>query len=681
VPSYYRDRLTPFVDADRTRIIGSLSSAAARSGFNTQYGGQTNAWEEQVEILKSAARALRQSEFRCDEWELILEYELPRRQKRPDAILLAHDIIFVIEFKIGAIHYDAADQWQVKEYALDLRDFHAESRGKKIVPMLCATEAPTLENELCAIGNSADVVQPVQLLNKKSFESGLASRYRALHDANSSAIDADLWCASAYKPTPTIIEAAELLYSNHDVREISHSYADNLDATTNMVLDVVNNARANNKHCICFVTGVPGAGKTLTGLNVVHDRRMLSESGRTSVFLSGNGPLVRIVREALARSETRKGKPKGESDREVKTFIGNVHEFLRTHRSDSEKKAPNEHVVVFDEAQRAWNSVQMFRKFKVDRSEPSLLIEIMERWTDWAVIVALVGGGQEIFLGEAGLEEWGLALRDATKPWEVVASPEVKAGGASVAGHRLFTEEKPDRIALRERGEAHLSVSVRSPRARFIAEWVNSILEPDYKTAAAKLKDVAEFPIVVTRDINIARRWLIWHGRYDEHRRCGLVASSGALRLRAYGIEVSKAFRTGVMYEKWFLAPCTDVRSSYSLEVAATEFECQGLELDWVGVCWGDDLVLNEDNRWRFSDFRGSRWLTCQDEIRRGYIKNRYRVLLTRARLGMVIWIPPGSVEDPTRKPGPMDRVYRHFLAAGVPDLAEQKSNDGNRTP
>lgn len=436
-----------------------------------------------------------------------------------------------------------------------------------------------------------------------------------------------------------------------------------------MLARVIRDARANSSRYVCFVTGVPGAGKTLTGLNVVHDPSLRAEGGPSGIFLSGNGPLVKVVREALVLGQQREGRRRQDSTHEVSTFIQNVHQFLRFHR-ENPAALPHEHVVVFDEAQRAWDKNQMQRKQGVDTSEAAELFDVMDRLEGWAVIVALVGGGQEIFLGEAGLEEWGRAV--AERPhWQVVASPEVVAGGASVAGHRLFESEVPTQTVVHSEPLAHLSVGVRSHRAQQLAEWVNAVLNTDVERARELMPDSREFPLYVTRDLDAGRNWLREHSPTESDQRAGLVATSEDQRLRAYGLERSSGFRLGYSFEKWFLMPPADSRSSQFLEVAASEFECQGLELDWIGLCWGGDLTLSHDGGWDYRKFRGSKWNQVRGEVEQAYVRNRYRVLLTRARAGMVIWIPPGKSDDKTLEPARFDRVHDLLRHAGAPDLQE----------
>ncbi|MGI8785235.1 MAG: DUF2075 domain-containing protein [Acidobacteriota bacterium] len=469
-----------------------------------------------------------------------------------------------------------------------------------------------------------------------------------------------------------IIEAAEEIFRGHQVREIAHAAANNLEETTRAIIQRVQWAQAEKRRVICFVTGVPGAGKTLTGLSAVHDPS-LREGGRpAAVFLSGNGPLVKVVRSALVRDRKGKGKRGQDAKREVSTFIQNVNQFLEQYGVKSTDVAPPEHVVVFDEAQRAWNAKQMEKKKHGAFSEPHKMLDVMERCSDWSVIVALVGGGQEIHDGEGGLAEWGNAIRERALPWEVVASPEALYGGPSVSGQSLFEKSKSPTFRVHESGEMHLNTSVRSFRAQIVSEWVKAVLDGNPERARELVRGAEEFPLALTRQLADARHWLRMRaGEEKVSGLIGLVASSSALRLRAHGLEVSSAFRQGYPFEDWFLAPGDDVRSSAQLEVAATEFECQGLELDWVGVCWGDDMTFDQkEGAWSLRRFRASKWQNVKDATNRQFALNKYRVLLTRARRGMVIWVPQGDVIDPTRDPSRLDETATYLLACGVPAMA-----------
>lgn len=662
-----RYSLYGFVIADDSQLLGELTDSVSSTGVQSTRTTQIETWKLQIALMKRCAQELMERHEAAKCWHFILEYELPRRQKRPDAVLLADDLILVVEFKVGATVHDASSRWQVEDYCLNLRDFHGGSAEHTIVPILCSTAAPSVVGSSLASGSH---VAPIRLANAEDLSSILLAAHRALHVPGGSPIDADAWADAPYRPTLSVIEAAERLYENHDVREISHSYASNLDATTDMLAEVIREARAHNRRYVCFVTGVPGAGKTLTGLNVVHDPSLRAEDGPSGIFLSGNGPLVKVVREALVLSQLRAGRRRQDSAHEVSTFIQNVHQFLRYHR-EHPAALPHEHVIVFDEAQRAWDHEQMQRKQGVDSSEAAELFDVMDRLDGWAVIIALVGGGQEIFLGEAGLEEWGRAA--AVRPhWRVVASPEVVSGGASVSGHRLFGDGVPPGIKFRPEPLAHLSVGVRSFRAQRLAEWVDAVLTLDTERARSLVPDHREFPLHFTRDLEVAKAWLRARSEPDNGQRAGLIATSEDQRLRAYGLERSSAFRQDYSFEKWFLMPPADVRSSHALEVAASEFECQGLELDWVGLCWGGDLTPSSPGGWEYRKFRGSAWNQVRGDGERTYVRNRYRVLLTRARLGMVIWIPRGRTDDTTLNPARFDRTAQLLQAAGVPELQHE---------
>ena len=662
--SGFHATIAAFLFTETETVLGYLSSHFAETGLSSQRSTQVEAWRTQVEILRYPFTELCDQNPEFKNAYLIFEFEIPRRQKRPDLVLLFGDSILLIEFKVGANTYDSRAILQVKDYAFNLRDFHSGSLNKKIFTALCATEAAT--SHPCA-EKVTEYVYGVSLVN--ALEIGHCIK-EAFSGDDALRFNAEKWLNSDYRPTPTIIEAAERLYSKQSVREISHSYADNLTTTTDTLLRAVAEANANQQHTICFVTGVPGAGKTLTGLNVVHDPNLRQQEDRSGIFLSGNGPLVNIIREALAKNAQSRGMRKADAKHEVTTFIQNVHQFIRHYRSHSDTK-PHEQVVVFDEAQRAWDLNQMARKQKIAASEASLILDVMERFSDWSVIIALVGGGQEIFLGEAGLREWGNALSERKINWKVVASPEVLYGGSSVAGNRLFDSAPPTRLEVQPESSVHLTVSVRSIRAQKLAGWVNSLLSLDSSGIDSIIPNKEEFPIFVTRDLAVAKGWLKRRGLGDPHLRKGLVATSEDQRLRAYGLERSSGFRLKFPFEKWFLENADDCRSSHALEVAASEFECQGLELDWVGVCWGGDLTFSEDKVWEFRKFRGSRWQRCMSEAEQVYILNRYRVLLTRSRLGMVIWVPPGIEGDPTLERDRFDRIYDYLLDSGVSLIEE----------
>lgn len=635
-----------FIGTTIESILGTLTASASDQGFYSQVHAQTDAWRIQIPILKNALQEIPNS-------YVILEYPIPRRGKRIDAVVLSADIIFVIEFKVGAISFERSACEQTEDYCLDLRDFHNGSRDATIVPVLVATEA----NEcLCESTLLIDCVKPLWKSNALRLGEILKRALDAYAISTNAAIQPNIWKGSTYSPTPTIIQAAQHLYAGMDVYEIAHHHADpkNLSLTTDCVIQEIKEAQRQGHKTICFVTGVPGAGKTLAGLNIVHNSSL--HQGDLGVFLSGNGPLVKVLQAALARDNSKRSKIRiGESKRHVSTFIQNVHHFLAAYY-DKKDVAPPDHVVIFDEAQRAWTKEQNERKFKRPYSEPELMLDIMDRHPDWSVIVALVGCGQEINSGEAGLSEWGRALRERPH-WQIVSSERFLEEPTN-RFDKLF-ESEGDKSKCRTDKNLDLTVSLRSIHAEKLNEYVRALLSVNTTEASQLAKQLGGFQICATRSLDTARDWLKQKRR--GFRRSGLVASSGARRLRGYGLDVT----LDIDVENWFLNPSDDVRSSSYLEVPATEFGIQGLELDWVGVCWGADLIPLE-KEWECRRFSGTKWQKVNDEFRRDYLLNKYRVLLTRARSGMILWIPQGKQDDPTLLPKWFDRIADYLMNCGV---------------
>jgi hypothetical protein len=381
--------------------------------------------------------------------------------------------------------------------------------------------------------------------------------------------------------------------------------------------------------------------------------------------MSGNGPLVRVLQHLFIQESTRAGAKSAQARAEAKTLIENVHVFARYHTDDNQGP-PSNHAVIFDEAQRAWNRDQNKKKFKRDYSEPEMLLGVMERHPDWAVVIALVGGGQEINDGEAGLEEWGRAVVSSKKNWIVYASPEVLQGGASTANHRLFSDPIR-RKEVQTSTALHLRTSNRSLRAERLADWVNLVLDGDVERAAS-LKIADNFPIILSRDLEDTRSKLRERG--VGANRCGLIGSSAAARLRAEGLEPSSTFHSEYSWEHWYLAKETDVRSSCQYEVFATEFEIQGLELDWVGLCWGGDFIWDDTRRnWLLRSLRHgpqTKWTAIKNNEKQTYRRNAYRVLLTRARQGMIIFVPKGDANDPTISPTEFEATAKFLVRCGA---------------
>jgi hypothetical protein len=665
----YRCELREFCKTTESEKLGLLISAAADAGFATHFTKQTDAWLLEVRLLQRTVAKLIAKLPKSETWSLLLEYEIPRREKRPDVVLLADDLIFVVEFKFGAISFTGDAEWQVVSYALDLRDFHLASNNRTILPVLVATSATSSDGPLLldTLSNANAVVQVQRTAGNggEALAMCIASSYLKFHREEAQPIDPSAWASAAYRPCPGIIEAAETLFAGHQVDDISHAFAHNLTDTTDAIANAIESSHLNSERTICFITGIPGAGKTLAGLKSVHDPRLRAHGRAATTFLSGNGPLVKIVREALVRDRVRSGMKASDASRTVSTLVSNVHGFLVKYGIRNPEQVPYENSIVFDEAQRAWDAEAVQKKHGINKSEPELVLEIMERAENWCTVIVLIGSGQEIHKGEAGLGAWGEALNSRKSQWRVLASSEVLLGGGSVAGQKLFATKPASHLRLNESDSLHLSVGVRSPRARRIGQWVNNLVSGDKQDDIRETILSTEFPVVLTRDLSTAREWLRMHS--DGTQRSGLLASSGALRLRSYGIEVSSGFRKGYSYVEWFLRGREDFRSSSALEVAATEFECQGLELDWSRVCWGGDFLFCSNKcSWQFRKLLGSKWRQVKQDKDRQYISNKYRVLLTRARRGMAIWIPRGEASDETQDPHALDATAEYIQSQGI---------------
>jgi Uncharacterized conserved protein (DUF2075) len=573
IKAYYNAPVFTLLRDNDERILGALTT----EHHHALEEQQRWAWLQQLSILKASLTSQ-------PDGRIFLEFYIPRMGKRADAVLIAHNIVFVIEFKTGASGHASSAFDQVEDYALDLKNFHEGSHTAPIVPVLVSTNAES--QPIPEVTFADDLVASPVGTNK----AGLGALIDAICAARAfPSLDIDEWMTKGYKPTPTIVQAAEILYRTHSVIDISRSDAGakNLQETSLSVNSVIDRARQNRTKAICFVTGVPGSGKTLAGLNIA-TRRSVEHLDEHAVFLSGNGPLVDVLREALTRDKaTREGVSKKKAEREVRSFIQNIHHFRDDYVGNN--AIPLEKVVVFDEAQRAWTRKQaasfMQRKRgqpDFNMSEPEFLISVMDRHPDWCTVVCLVGEGQEINTGEAGISEWISALEIRFPDWEVHISSRIalaEYGSESqveqfLASPRVHSDE-----------HLHLAVSMRSFRAEALSGLVGHIIDNEPETAHATFEKIkATYPIYLTRDLDAARAWLRSHARGTE--RFGLVASSGAQRLRPEGIHIKAKLEP----VNWFLNDSADVRSSYYLEDVASEFAVQGLELDWVGACWDGDF-------------------------------------------------------------------------------------------
>ncbi len=629
VRSYFDANVEAFRAASHEAILGAL----ARGHAHALDLEQKSAWISQLAILRDQLGASQSG-------HLFLEFTIPRMGKRADAVLVQGGVIFVLEFKVGAHQFDAYAIEQVEDYALDLRNFHEGSHHLTIVPVLIATKAEFVPNQRVAwVDNVAEPLLATSV-DLGQLISATTANTRA------AAIDVDRWAATGYRPTPTIVEAARVLYETHKVEDISRSDAGakNLKDTADCIGRIIEHSKRNHRKSICFVTGVPGAGKTLAGLNVA-TQRADGHAEEHAVFLSGNGPLVAVLREALSRDQAdREGVSKSVAERKVRSFIQNIHHFRDDHVSKHE--VPTEKVAVFDEAQRAWTRDQASKFMQTkrghigfDMSEPEFLISVMDRHRDWCTVVCLIGGGQEINTGEAGLPEWLQALEGPYTDWDVYVS-------SRIADPDFSGPENAERFLglphVSQQSALHLDVSMRSFRAEEVSAFVGRMLDNDPGQARIHAEKVLpRYPMFLTRDLQEARNWVRRTARGSE--RFGIIASSGAHRLRPEGVHMKSAVDPAI----WFLNDRRDVRSSYYLEEVASEFDVQGLELDWTCVCWDADYRYHQDG-WQHFAFKGTRWQSVNDEARRRYLRNAYRVILTRARQGMVIFVPKGNGDDPT---------------------------------
>jgi len=640
------------------------------------HAAQLTAWRAQVALLQTTARGL------PGEWRVLLEYPLLRLAKRIDAVLLTDRAILVLEFK-------AADQTrmareQVEDYALDLFDFHADSRAHPVVPILVVTQGQARATAWPLFWHA---VSPVLDATERTLPA-LVHDIAARIPAAARPLDTAAWEVAPYRPVPTIVEAATMLYRRHGVAEIAAARADvgNLTRTNDAIAEAIMQARADDLHLVLFVTGIPGAGKTLCGLNIVFG------ADSDAAFLTGNLPLVHVMREALARDARDHGRSMRMARQQTESAIQPLIGFLRDNRERTDP--PHEHVVVFDEAQRAWDAAFGARRFGHDQSEAAMFLDIMRRHRDWAVIVALVGTGQEINTGEAGLEAWGEALLQRPD-WQIRAPQAVLA--AADLRQRLFVEA-PATLTIDPR--LHLAVPVRSVRCAAAAPWVDAVLRGDAAEAAeiaanaitsdtntsgtgtsgTGTSGTGAVPFLVTRSLPAMRAALRLLARGQ--RRAGLVCSAGAKRLRADGVWPNFPHLDADAVAHWFLDRWPDVRASDALELPATQFACQGLELDQVGLCWGNDLIRQPGRAaWQARGFVGTRWQVMRKEAAIAYQVNTYRVLLTRARYETLIWIPQGDTEDATREPAVFDAIARFLTDCGAHLLEETEVHETPAEP
>ena len=680
---YYSSAISEFIGEEENSIVGKLTGSSQHD-INKE---TSSSWRAEIESLKEALKDY------SDRGSIYLEYNIPRMGHRVDAIVLIDGIVFILEYKTGRQTFNQSARNQVWDYALDLKNFHADSKDRTLAPIVVV---PCALDEDCHLTpkSSGDKVYEPLFTNTRQLGTAIQNILVLDQATVRHSQSDDIWANSGYEPTPTIIEAAIALYEKHSVADITKSGGD-IEKTSKALNRIIDHCRKEKRKAICFITGVPGAGKTLIGLNTAIE---LFNQGIGAVYLSGNYPLVEVLQEALTRdyiehkriitsNEEKKTRPKkGDAKREVKAFIQMIHHYRDQYLEGVDITAndirpkpgyfenntdkayiPAEHVAIFDEAQRAWTKEELQRFMREKKniqnfpySEPEYLISCMDRQRDWGVVVCLVGNGQSINKGEAGLNEWIASIQRRYKSWDVYIS------------QTILSEEQERDIApqLKHQEELHLEMSMRSFRSESVSIFINQLLDLKVEEARSTLNKLKKdnYPIVLTRSLERAKRWLRSKKRGNE--RMGLLASSKAERLKAISINV----KYSPNFVHWFLEDSQDFRSSDTLEDALTEFEVQGLEIDWACVAWDADLRLSEDKHsWEHFQLRGgSKWQNIKKSVNQEYQINAYRVLLTRARQGIVILIPEGDDTDTTRKREWYDRTYNYLKGIGIPEIQDQ---------
>ncbi len=645
--AFWSGNAAAFLAASEIEVLGALSRQQVWH-FRTSEAAQMPAWRDSLATLRIALMGMQAAGIAA---HVLLEYPILRLGKRIDAVVLTDRAIMVLEFKREQADRDAMRQ--TDDYALDLHDFHEHSRKHAIVPVLVTRgNARPAEAALAMDG----VVWPVHVMAPASLGAGLIGIVRSLAPPRVP-LDAVQWERGAYRPVPTIIEAACMIYARNGVADIARARADqrNLHQTTQTIRAEIDAARALGEKIVLFVTGIPGAGKTLCGLNAA-----FGDEAWRGTFLTGNPTLVHVLREALARDACAQRGDIGFARRRMEGVIQQLPRF-RNHYVVYGGECPAERVVVIDEAQRCWSAAYAVRKTRdkpvpLQDSEPGHLLDILGRHAGFAAIICLVGSGQEIHDGEGGLAEWGNALR-ARPEWRAIAAPDAAESGDP----RRQLGAVP---GLRAQPLLHLDVPVRQVRSTASASWVNAVLRDDRAAAAWIAEDAGGVPFWIVRDIGKLRGALRALARGS--RRAGLLASSGAARLRAEGLGAELPHMDASAVAHWFLDSFPqDVRACDALEQVATEFSCQGLELDHVGLCWDADLVRAPQG-WLARNFAGTKWQIMRSAEAVANQLNTYRVLLTRARYDTVIFVPRGDARDGTRDPVLYDGIARFLLACGA---------------
>ena len=589
--------------------FGAMRMPAAES--------QRQAWRDQLKILREALTECREQEPGAADWDVVLEYSLPLEGgRRPDVVVLAGGSVVVLEFKTGSVANTAFVD-QTEGYARDLAEYHQFTHGRPVVPILvlAGTTYTSIDGERVAVAGSKEV------------------GHYLLESVSEGAIDLTQWLASSYAPLPTLVAAARRIFRHEPLPHVHRALSLGIPQTLDLIAGLLTEAESDERRLLVLVGGVPGSGKTLVGLRLVYER---SETEGRGLFLSGNGPLVAVLQYAL----------------KSRVFVRDLHAFIKTY--GIEDRVPDERVLVFDEAQRAWDERYMALKRGVPHSEPELLVLAGERIPGWSALVGLVGDGQEIYSGEeGGVGQWrdAIVANGHAERWEVHCPPRL---ADHFEGLDVTTHEELD-----------LTASLRSHRAEELHEWVSLLLHGSLPMAARYATKIhsESFPMYLTRDLDAAKSYATTRFAGEPDKRYGLMVSSHAKVPRKFGFDTHFMAIQKLKVGPWFNDPQDDPRSCCALTDAVTEFQCQGLELDLPIICWGEDFLWTGD-RWKLKPVRRR----YQQDDPAQLLTNSYRVLLTRGRDGLVIFLPPEAIYDTTEFA---------LLAAGVRPLPETAQPPG----
>lgn len=610
--------ITQFLAATEIPWLKTLSANYQALYQQQATATQKQAWLDSYRVLQQQLPQLVELQPASESWTLIFEYELPREGgRRPDLVLLAAGQVLVFEFKQKASP-SLADLDQVAAYARDLAEYHQASHNLPVLPIL----VPTRRTQ------PGETRPPVQVLAPTEIAAALSQ----MLDPAGAEIDATAWVRSDYAPLPTVVQAARHIFQSEPLPEIRRARSAGIPDLLSYLYRLVETAQAQGERHLVLITGVPGAGKTLVGLQFVYQHPLQQEQ-RQAVLLSGNGPLITVLQYAL----------------KSRVFVQAVRNFYLQYEV-RRQAAPAEHIIVFDEAQRAWDAERMAEKYGIDSAAAGAVLRIAERVEDWCVVVGLIGEGQEIHVGEEeGLEQWNQGLSQTHASWQVHCTP----GQAE-----FFTAVPSARLHLHTR--FNLSHSLRSHLASHVQIWVAHLLAGELEQAALLMPALqqAGFAAYLTRNLSLAKAYC--RERYPHHanKRYGLVASSRARNLEQYGIPNDYYATSRLNMGAWYIDPPDSPLSCCALERAVTEFGCQGLELDVPIIGWGNDL------RWQDEWISSVRQRNVRNPLRLRL--NSYRVLLTRGRDGLIVFVPP----EPQ-----MDATYAALADAGLQNLPMGESS------